>query len=161
MFNSIIRIKIAIESTESVQAFIEEYLPKVKIDYRNRSNNYANAFLSFKKGDFKKTLDHLNKIDFSTLNEKNYLYKLKIAVFYELNYIEELYYLMDSYNHFISNNTRIFNSNEYYGFSDIVKVFLAYKSKNSKLLSNERKKITDSIQTSDFGWWLKQKLDEL
>ena len=161
LFNSIIRIKIAIESTESVHAFIEKYLPKVKIDYRNRSNNFANAFLSFKNGDFKKTLDHLNKIDFSTLNEKNYLYKLKIAVFYELNYIEELYYLMDSYNHFISNNTRISNSNEHYGFSEIVKMFLANKSKNNKLLSNERKKITDSIQTSDFGWWLKQKLKEL
>ncbi|MBN8584392.1 MAG: hypothetical protein J0M37_04795 [Ignavibacteria bacterium] len=160
LFNSIIRIKIAIESTESVQAFIEQYLPKVKIDYRKRSNNYAYAFLSFKKGDFTKTLDHLNKIDFSTLNEKNYLYKLKIAVFYELNYIEELYYLIDSYNHFIANNTRFSKSSEHYGFSEIIKVFLANKSKNNKLLSNERKKITDSVKTSDFGWWLTRKLEE-
>ncbi|HMQ78045.1 MAG TPA: hypothetical protein PKE39_05375 [Ignavibacteria bacterium] len=160
LFNSILRIKISIESPEKVQEFIEKYLPKVKPGFRERTKNYAFAFLSFKEGNFTKSLECLNRINSSTLSEKNYLYKLKIAVFYELKYTEELYYLLDSYNHFIANNTRFSKQEEHFGFSGIVKTLLSHEGKNNKLLKNVKNKMMDSIKTSDLGWWVEQKINE-
>lgn len=161
LFTSIIKIKFAILSTKEIHEFSGKYIAEVKPEFRNRALNYANAFLSFKKGEFEKALDFINLIPSATISEKNNLYKLKIAVYYELNYTEELYYLLDSYSHFISKNTRFSKAEGNYGFSDVIKRLISHRSKNIKMLKNERTKILESIRTSEFEWWLIQKLQRI
>lgn len=161
LFTSIIMIKFATESRGKIGNFIDNFLPKVKTELRDRAFNFAQAFLKFKTGNFTGSLECINLITSPTLNEKNNLYKLKIAVFYELNYTEELYYLLDTYNHFITNNNSFKNSNGHYRFSEIIKILLMNKINKTSISKLEKQKIFNSIKTSDFEWWLKQKTEEL
>lgn len=47
-----------------------------------------------------------------------------MAVFYELNYVDDLYYVIDTYNHFLSNNIRMKEKEIKLKFTDIIKSYL-------------------------------------
>lgn len=161
LFTSIVKIKFAVENLDKLQKFADNYLHKVKPEFRVRADNYVSAFLSFMKKDFNKSLEYINAITSPTISEKNNLYKLKMAAYLELNYTEELYYLLDSYNHFMTNNTRFRNSEGQYRFSEIIKILLVNKLNKTTISKIEKEKIFNSIKTSEFEWWLKEKTQEL
>jgi len=161
LFTSIIKIKFGLQTPEKIQLFSDKYLPEVKGNLQERAGLYADALTSFKKSDFKKSLSLINLIASPSLSEKNNLYKLKMAVFYELNYVDDLYYAIDTYNHFLSNNTRIKEKEIKLKFTDIIKKLFTAKHDNQKLHQKEKILLADECRTSEFHWWIKEKIEEL
>ena len=163
LFTSIIKIKFGLLTSERIQLFTDKYLPEVNRSryLQQRSGLYADAFISFKKSDFTKSLSLINLIAGPSLSEKNNLYKLKIAVFYELNYVDDLYYAIDTYNHFLSNNTRIKGKEIKLKFTDVIKKLFTAKHDNQKLHHEEKIQLADECRTSEFHWWFKEKIEEL
>jgi len=161
LFTSIIKIKFGLHSPKEVQEFSDKYLPLVKRNLQQRAGIYADAFINFKKKDFAKSLSLINLIANPSLSEKNNLYKLKLALFYELDYIDDLYYAVDSYNHFLANNVRIKDKEQKLKFADIlIKLFKA-KHQKQGLAKMEKEILADECKTSEFHWWLREKIEEL
>lgn len=163
LFTSIIKIKFGLITPERIQLFTDKYLPEVNRSrsLQQRSGLYADAFINFKKNDFSKCLSLINLIASPSLSEKNSLYKLKIAVFYELNYVDDLYYAIDTYNHFLSNNLRIKEKEMNFKFADIIKRLNNLRHSNQVLLQKEKIQIVEKCKTSEFHWWFRKKIEEL
>jgi len=119
--------------------------------------NYAMAHIHYYKGDFSKALKFNNKIDFSLFAFKYDARLLQFKIYYELDYFNEAYSLIDTHKHFIANNK---NVSDYY--KEMHKNFLNYyliitRSKEGKQKDNLRslkKEITATNNIVSKHWLL-------
>jgi hypothetical protein len=160
-FTTIIGLKFGLESSESIQKFSDTYVKKVHPDFNERAKNYAEAFINFKSKKYENSLDSIQLITRPISAEKNLLYKLKIANFFELNYAEEMHYLLDSYNHVLNSNRKYRSKDQNINFITLIKIIQEYSSKKISPGRKEKQKLIEESKTSEFHWWIKEKIEEL
>jgi len=160
-FTTIIGLKFGLESSENIQKFSDTYVEKVHPDYIERAKNYAEAFINFKNKKYENSLGSIQLITRPISAEKNLLYKLKIANFFELNYAEEMHYLLDSYNHVLVSNRKYRSKDQNINFITLIKIIHEYSSKKISPGRKEKQKLIEKSKTSEFHWWFKEKIEEL
>lgn len=163
LFTNIIRNASYIKEFDWAEKFIKDYKNRLNPDKMNELTDYSFAMIEMGKGNFEKSLAHLSKINIEMSNMKMEIKNLLIMIYYELNYIEELISMIDSYKHFlkrdktISDQTRIQNSLFIRLVSDLVKVKLKGDRESVDLYKKELDK-TDYFILKD---WLLRKTEEL
>lgn len=102
IFRNIVHTAALVKETGWLEKFIAEYTSKLPEASRKSMGNLAEAILFFERGEFTRSLDKLNSIDFELFHFKIDIKNLQIKLYYELGYTEELLSAIDSYRHFIS-----------------------------------------------------------
>ncbi len=105
LFLQILRSALAVDETEWVKKYIEEYVPKLKPSYQKPVQSFSNAILYFKLGEYNKVLDNLAKVKFIDDRDKIDVKIIYLETYYELNEIEAVISLIDSTKHFLNKST--------------------------------------------------------
>lgn len=157
-----IRMAAMIKNSKFIEEFMNDYTDKLQPSARSNMRLYGEAYLFFSKGEFGKSLELVNKINFDMLNFKFELKNLQIMLFYELNDIESLMYALDSYRHFASKNQFVSESTR----ENILR-FINYVNTLCKLNGNKDKikvgMLKDKIQkdTLNTKYWLLEKIESM
>ncbi len=109
--------------TVFLEYFVSKYTDKLKTDVRNDMSSYALGYLYYIKKEFETALEHLSKINQEFFLFKSDLKNLMLIIYYELNYFEQAFSMVDTYRHFLSNTKEITNS-----YKDIYRAFLKHYS---------------------------------
>jgi hypothetical protein len=147
---------------EWLDNFIERYSNELKPEYRDGMTNLAKAHLYFGKNDFEKALYYINKVQNDFLLYKIQVRNLKFKIYYELNLIEPAYSLVDSFKHFLSDNTEIHGlfKERALDFINIYIKLLKAKTDKSRLDFDEIKFKIDNMQGYELRPWLLEKVEE-
>lgn len=148
---------------EWLEKFIDEYSDELKPEFKEDMIHMARAHQFFGQGDFRKSLYHIERVQKEFLLYKIQVRNLKFKLYYELNLIEEAYSLLDSFKHFLKNNTEInelFKERANNLINIYVKLLKGRSDRNAIDLENLKSKI-DNMLGYEMRPWLLEKLDQL
>lgn len=148
---------------EWFEFFIENYGDVLSPDMRDDMKHFAYANLWFLRSEFEKSLVSLSKIENEFFLFKSDVKNLLLKIYYELEYYEQAYSMIDTYKHFLANTGEI--TKEYKEFYNrFVKRYiqlLRLKEGRSRelpgILRIEISRETKIVNKS----WLIEKADEL
>ncbi len=129
--------------------------------------NFLNAFILFHKKEYKQALASIGEFNINEQSAGNFVFTrdmrtLFLQIYFELRYIDEAFYSIDSFYHYLKNNKKINLKNRtYYGnFVKYYKELLTMVSKeNYSNLEKLKKNITVNkiVRKS----WLLEKISEI
>jgi hypothetical protein len=159
-FKNIITVGLRVNEFNWTEKFIKEYNTQLPIEHRENAFTFNMARVYFFRKEYDKVLNLLQKVEyddvFYLLDSKHIL----IKTFYELNEVESLTALIDSFNMLIRRKKIVSDDYrlKYSRFISFVKkmVNTNEKSKIEKL----KIELENSKDTPDIIW-LKEKIDEL
>jgi len=145
------------------ESFITKYTPHLNSDKKESFYNFGFALIEFKRNNFDKALEYISKVEMLFILFKYDIRNLYLMIYYELDYSDEAYSLLDSYKHFLKNNKSV--SDERRGTNDRFagwyrKLLSAKLSGNRSDLSTIKKQITEDKKIVHKEWLL-EKFEEL
>jgi len=162
-YRNIIQFCLTNKDAKWMEYFINEYTEKLSPEIRNDLKNFAFADLHFMEKNFDKALEFTSKINHEFFLFKMDLKNLLLNIYYELNYTEPAFSLVDSYKHFIANSKEISELHK-----ETIKNYLKYyliilkiKTKQSKEDIGEMKQKIKNEKKIVFRGWMLGKLEEL
>lgn len=87
--------------------FLRRYGERISPEYLEDMVGYSFAELFFTKKQFERSLGSLSKVSLKLFRLKVPVKILMLRLYYELNYIEEAFSLVDSFSHFLTSNKKI------------------------------------------------------
>ncbi len=163
--NFIIIFQTALQLNESGWAaeFLRKYGEQISPEYSEDMIGYSFAELFFSKKQFERSLASLSKVKLKLFRLKLPVKVLMLKLYYELNYIEEAYSLVDSFSHFLTSNKKIRKNevNNYLRFLNFYREILKVKASGGGLrLNNETKDELVNSSLLPHKAWLTDKADE-
>lgn len=145
-----------------LESFISEYSKELKPEHHEEMVTLAKAHLFFGKKDFEKSLFLISQVRNDFLLYKIQVRNLKFKIYYELNLIEQAYSLVDSFKHFLTDNTEIHGlfKERALDFINIYIKLLKAKTDKSRLDFDEIKFKIDNMQGYELRPWLLEKVEE-
>lgn len=163
-FRNIIFFAKMLKKSEWLKTFIEKYSEVVNPDYREDMRNFSFAIYFFDLKDYDSALHHISK----KFNHEFFLFKtdlknLTLRIYYELNYIEPAFSLVDSYKHFLSSTKDIsdMHKNDFQNFLKHFYSLLKIKSGQGKETPGFVKSLIEKEQKIINKEWLLEKAAEL
>lgn len=160
-FTTVVSVATKINRFDWVENFIEKNAEYVRTDLRKSTVNYNLAYLHMEKGEFAEALEHLHQVSFKdslySLNGKSMLLKL----YYELDEMEALYSLIDSFRLFVR-RTKAINPNLREAWLNLIR----FTKRLTKYRAEEKEKLRAlevSIKEATFlagRQWIIQKVAE-
>lgn len=163
--NFIIIFQTALQLNESGWAaeFLRKYGEQISPEYSEDMIGYSFAELFFSKKQFERSLASLSKVKLKLFRLKLPVKVLMLKLYYELNYIEEAYSLVDSFSHFLTSNKKIRKNevNNYLRFLNFYREILKVKASGGSLrLNNETKDELVNSSLLPHKAWLIEKAEE-
>jgi hypothetical protein len=104
LFVGISVLAIRMRENEWASYFIHKYQNDLPLDLRDNLTLYVNGLLYNGKGDFKQSYSNLNQLKFDSVNMYINTKIIQLINCYELNWIDELYSIINSFNMYIKRN---------------------------------------------------------
>lgn len=102
-----------------MEKFIRRYIEKIQPEHRENMRHYSAGRLYFVQKNFGKALRELAKVNYDLFTFKYDVKCMMLQAYYELNYTEEAYSMVDSFRHFLSKNKSVSE-----GFNEVHSGFL-------------------------------------
>ena len=163
IFRSIISISTMLKEYDWMEQFINNYIEKLAPEQRENMNNFSRAKLYFVEKNYTLALDCITKVNYDLFTFKYDVKTLMMQIYYELNYIEEAYNLMDTYKRFLVNNKNVSRSFREWNvnFIKFYNKLLNIKSgKNNIDILGLEKEIENTPNSASQNW-LMDKVNEL
>ena len=87
--------------------FIEKYESRLNKDRLNETLYFSNALIAFYKSKYEDALKHISAFNTERSTLKTEFRNIQLVIYYELNYNDELFSLIDSYRHFLNRDKDI------------------------------------------------------
>jgi hypothetical protein len=155
VFNNVIKVALELEEFNWINVFLRNYVHLLPPKVKENCLNFNNARIEFKKRNFEKSLQYVTKVNHDKLIYKLQSKTLMCKILYELNYFEQLMSFLDSYRHFIRNNSSITKRSKIAHSKFINAITLLSKcnlSPNSNKDESSIRKII-SMNPLDFEWF--------
>lgn len=107
LFINIVIISLRLGEIKFAEKFIIEYKNKMNKDIRENTYNYCLASIYFLKKDFSAALETLSRINFNLSLHKYLIKNLTLKIYYELDEINSIYSLIDSFKHNIKRDKSV------------------------------------------------------
>jgi hypothetical protein len=156
--------KMSLLDSRGILEYVTKYSDKTNPEYTEGIKNISYACVYFKEKSFGKCLEHLSKKDsFSNPEIKLYRNALKLCCLYELSYFENVLSEIDSTEHFLRKNKFVSERNNINSlkFVNCLKKLIKIKIGESGEPDTEMKEILESTQNLQWGYWFKEKVNEL
>lgn len=161
-FRNIVVIGLRLGEYQWVEQFLSEYEFSLPEEHRNNAVSFNLAQLYFYRKEFDKVIDLLQHIDYDDLTYNLNSKVTLLFTYYEINEIEPLYSLLDSFRKFLTRHREIPN-NRRQSYQDLIK----YTRRLATLLPGDKEaiqKLRQEIQENPHVAstnWLQEKLKEL
>jgi hypothetical protein len=161
-FVNAVSMSISERQYEWTKKFINDFKQKLAPTFRKDTINFSYAWLLFAKENYEEALKYLSKLSPVFFQSKSYIKELSIKIYYELRMIEQVYYGVDSYLHYLKNDRTI---PEYIRKRDLmfiknIKKLLKLSEDGNKEDLNLLFKSIENFNVSSKDWFLR-KLKEL
>lgn len=163
LFSNIVTAMLFVNKIDEAKNFIKKFKTRVAPDRMESAENLNMAKICFKEKKYEDALTLLVKVRHEDVFYKIGIKNLYAMIYYEMNYIEELFMQLDSYKSFISSNVLLgkrlkeSHSNFVNFLLKLVKLKDIGKKDDIEYLEHEIKK-TYSLTGKA---WLLKKIDEL
>ena len=160
----ILKNALAIDQTEWIKNFIEEYSVKLKPSYQKSMRALSFAYYYLKVKNYEKVLEYLSRDKFADPKDKFAVKLVYIKTYYDLNETETLFYHIDSTLRFISNNQKLIRIDiaaNYNKCLKLLKKLVAAKENNDHIKIDEIRVSIDKDKSLILGDWLMEKAKEL
>ncbi|MBL8008539.1 MAG: hypothetical protein JNJ56_13525 [Ignavibacteria bacterium] len=161
-FRDFVFIGLAIKKYKWVEDFIKKYSHELPEEIREDEVNLSNAKLHFSERHFEKAVNLLNKVKGGNYIHYNDTAVLKLCCYYELDRIEESYFQLDKFKHYLRNHKEIpkVHLNPVKNFISVYQKIINLKSRPGKsdtgFLENE---IRSFNKIAKRGWLLNKIID--
>jgi hypothetical protein len=143
-------------------SFIENYGERLNQEHKDDIINFCYAIIEFEKKDFSSSLRFLSKINLNHPLLKFRLRNYMLLTYYELNYIEPAYSLLDTYRHMLKKDKKVESKRKqrYSVFLNLYQNLLDIKSGNRQI---EKERVAEDIARKSIYMkqWLMEKAGEL
>ncbi len=162
LFRNIVTVALRLGEFEWIENFIHEYKEKLPESYRENAFTFALAQLYFYQKKHDKVIELLREVEYEdftyNLNSKVML----LATYYEMDEIEPLYSLFESFRVYLNRNKSIPESrkNSYKDLIKFTKKLTRLFPGDQKGIEKLKKDVLENEHVASKGW-LKQKLAEL
>jgi hypothetical protein len=163
LFIQILRNAIAINETNWVKKYIEDYVPKLKASYQKPMRALGFAYYYQRLGEHEKVLENLSRVKFIDVRDKLYVRFLYIRTYYDLNEHDALINQIDSARHFLNKNSALsdITKRNYMDFLAVLSRLIQAREKHNTAEIEILRKKLKMKKTLLFEDWLMKKLDEL
>lgn len=163
LYRLIIHNFTAMNKLEDAERFIIKYTEHINSDNKETFSNYGFALIKFKRRNFEKALEYISKADMQFFLFKYDIRNLYLMIYFELNYPDEAYSLLDSYKHFLKNNKNVSDERrlENKKFVDYFGKLLSVKVSGNKTELRRIEKFLSSEKSIRCKDWLLEKIEEL
>lgn len=107
LFRNIFVNALKLKQFDWAENYLKKYLPGLQPEYIENMKNFSYSNLSFEKGDFESALKYISLVKYDTFVFKFDVRTLMLKIYLELGYYEQTRSLIDSFRHFILENTSI------------------------------------------------------
>jgi len=140
-FNNVIKVALQLDQFHWISNFLRNHVHLLPPSVKENCLNFNHARIEFKKRNFAKSLLYIAKVNHNKLLYKLQSKILMCKILYELNYSEQLLSFLDSFRHFVKNNSSISDRSKKSHSNFINAVTLLLKCR----LSSNPAKINSSI----------------
>jgi len=150
---------VALEEIDWLEKFTRQYLDKLDPAYREDMSLYSQAIIQFIRKDFEKTLECFSRISSDSFEIKLDIKNFSLICYYELNAIEQVLSLIDSYEHFILKNKSVsLQSKLFYGkFIKYTRLLIKIKLKSKNFnFSKLKKEVINDLEIANKSWLLEK-----
>lgn len=161
-FKNIILASLRLGEYDWTEKFINDYKDQLPADQRDNAVTFNLAQLYFYKNAYNKVIRYLHQVEYEDLTYNLNSKVILMCTYYELDEIEPLYSLMESFRVYLQRNNKI-AANRRQNYINFIK----FIKKLTKLIAGDKKRIaqfleelagTTGVVSSD---WLRRKADEL
>lgn len=103
-YRNILLLSVTYFDKEFIKILIKDHYKLLNPEYHRDVIPFSKSYLHFLEGYFEKCLEMISEVERYDHGLKFDLRTLKLLSYYELDYIEQSYSLIDSYKHFIKNS---------------------------------------------------------
>lgn len=165
LFGNIVLVSISLSEYDWAEQFIKQYEDLISPEIRQTIVNYTLSRLSFAKGEFEKTLYHINKVgNEADISYRTAVRELALMTFYELDLLTELSSQIDAYKHFIVKNKKNLTEQNYIRTNNfVIYITRLYKIRekfNRKDFDELKKEVGENTNILERTWLMK-KINEL
>jgi hypothetical protein len=160
----ILKNALAINQTEWIKNFIEEFAAKLKPSYQKSMRALSFAYYYLKLKNYEKVLEYLSRDKFVDPKDKFAVKLVYIKAYYDLNEVETLFYHIDSTLRFISNNQKLIRDDiaaNYNKCLKLLKKLIIAKENNNVMTLDEIRIMVDKDKSLILGDWLLEKIKEI
>ncbi len=163
LFKNIIVIALRLGEYEWTENFIKIYSSKLPLEFRDNAVTFNSAQLYFYQKKYDEVIRLLNQVEYEDLAYNLNSKLMLIAVYYETDEIEPLYFLMDAFRVYLNRNKKLPTERK-----QIYINFIKFTKKLTKIIPGDKKaieKLRLDISNTKGGIvnikWLKEKIAEL
>lgn len=103
-YRNILMLSVTYFDLEFIKILIKDHYKLLNPEYQKDVIPFSKSYLYFLEGNFEKCLEMIAEVERNDLGLKFDLRTLKLLAYYELDYTEQSYSLIDTYKHFIKNS---------------------------------------------------------
>ncbi len=161
-FKNIVLAALRLGEYSWTEEFIHSYSKSIPVEFRENAVTYNLAQLYFYQKKYDEVIRLLNQVEYEDLAYNLNSKLMLIAVYYETDEIEPLYFLMDAFRVYLNRNKKIANDKK-----PLYTNFIKFTKKLSKIIPGDKKAIEKlKIEISETNGvanlkWLKEKIAEL
>ena len=162
-FRNVVLTALDAEEFKWAENFILQHYDKLKPSYSENMKNFCLAETEFSGKNFEKSLEYLSNVSYNSFVFKRDVKMLLMNLYYELNFIEQSYYIMDNTKRYLKKTNEISEEDKLldYNFIEYYKRLLKLKEKPDKneaeLCIKKLKEQYNKIENPD---WLINKFRE-
>jgi len=133
-YTDVVETGLKLKELKWVRDFIETYKSKLPEDSRENTYRYSLALYEFALKNFEKSLELLSKVKYYDVYHKMKYRGLVLMLYYELDYGDALLSHMDSFKHFLLNDSLISEERKMYysGFIKYIGTLSGLRDKHKK-----------------------------
>lgn len=146
---------------EWLEDFVNRYIGELHIEHRESMKYFSFAYINFEKNEFEKALEYIMKVKYEFFLFKLDVKNLMFKIYFELDYTEQAYSLLDTMRHYLSNAKDLSESiiARERNFIKYASELLKLKSESKILNSNYLKDKLENERYLEGRKWLLQKID--
>lgn len=159
-FINIVSLALKINEIDWAESFVESNIDRASPEEKTNIYNYCNATFAYYRKDFNTALNLIMKVNLPYY--KYMAINLLCKIYYDMDYTEQLFFLIDSYRHYVNNDKKVPKDINAKDLS-----FLLYLNKLVKIKFNNDynalSRLKKNIAESPYGGkeWLLEKIEEL
>lgn len=162
-YTGVVETALRLKNYDWAIEFIEKYKCELTENSRENTYVYSVALYEFSLKNFEKSLELLSKVKYNDVYHKLKYRSLLAMLYYELDYGDLLMSHLDSFNHFILNDSIVTNERKEH-YSDFVKYLKQLNSPKEQDKNHTLYKLTGKIIENTAAYnkeWLLEKIEEL
>ncbi len=142
-----------------LEMFIDKYIDEIDPAHQENMKYFSKAHLYFARKEFNRSLEQINKVKSDNFMFKHQTYRLILENYYELNEIDQLYFAIDNFRHFLNKKNLPAEWIKFYeGYLSAIRELIKLKEGKEKDTFKIDKLIKESI--GDMSWVL-EKIEQL